>query len=656
MATSNENVEGNHMKRVLKKMRLALALALVLVMSFSITASAEGEANQAAQAARDAIFQIEVVYTDPATGNAYVLQSGTGFLIGTEATTGDIMITCDHVVRLEDEYVAWVKDAFGIAQTSQLDTSIRVIVKGTVYVGASILNESAPDDMDFAILKLDQPISERKTLPLKTQNIEETSDVFALGFPGIVTYLEDFSVFTSEDVTITKGSISKKVSLNGYDFIQHSAVTAEGNSGGPLIDANGNVVGVVKGFTEDNSNTYYYALNINEVADVLKVLNVEFIDASEGAPSTTTESTTEPDNPAGETEEVLLRNLVSNANSYAASDYTEESFAALQDALRIANTALNNDAATDDDYKSAREGLETAIGNLEEKVTVDKTGLAAEISSAEGEVAADYDADSFADFELALETAKSVNDKADATQEEVDKALTDLKDARSNLVEKSNTMLIVIIAIIAAVVILIIVLIIVLVSKSKKKAKEEQTLPPYGGMGGGLAAMTPPRPALGYAPEPVAPQPPVAPPVEPARRAPQQNAYPAPPTIPQMGEGAGETVLLNEGSGETTLLSETNQIMAVLVKTKTGEKITIGKREFKIGKERSKVDYCITNNSVSRVHAIITFEDGNYFIKDNNSTNYTYLNGEALPASQKVMLNNNDRIKFSDEEFQFKLG
>ena len=120
------------------------------------------------------------------------------------------------------------------------------------------------------------------------------------------------------------------------------------------------------------------------------------------------------------------------------------------------------------------------------------------------------------------------------------------------------------------------------------------------------------------------------------------------------GEGAGETQLLNEGSGETTLLSEANQQMAVLIKTRTGEKVNIGKREFKIGKERSKVDYCITNNSVSRIHAIITFENGNYYLQDNHSTNYTYLNGEVV--SQKVMLNNNDRIKFSDEEFQFKLA
>ena len=285
-------------------------------------------------------------------------------------------------------------------------------------------------------------------------------------------------------------------------------------------------------------------------------------------------------------------------------------------------------------------------------VTVDKTSLAAEVTNAETLYhEEDYDADSYAELVLKTNNAKLVNDKADATQEEVNAALEDLKTAENNLQEKkSNTMLYVIIGIIAAVVIIIIVIIIVLVNKSKKKTPQP-VMTSMGGMGVPSMPTAQPRPQLSY------PQTPASTPApEPPRRTPQQSAYPAPPTIPQVAEGAGETVLLNEGSGETTLLSETNQVMAVLVKTKTGEKITIGKREFKIGKERSKVDYCITNNSVSRIHAIITFENGDYYIKDNNSTNYTYVNGEAIAASQKIKLNNGDRVKFSDEEFQFKLA
>lgn len=646
------------MKRVMKKIRISLALIIVIVMSLSMTVFAEGEANEAAQAAKDAIFQIEVVYKDPATGSSYVLQTGTGFLIGPEATTGEYMITCDHVAKLNDDDLAWYKDYFGVDQNSQLDTSIQVIVKGSVSVGATIVNESAENDMDFAILKLDQPISERKTLPLNTEGADETSDCYALGFPGLVTYMEDATVYTADDVTVTKGSVSNNITNNGYKYIQHSATLASGNSGGPLLDSNGNVVGVNTGSTWEEATSFYYSLDIREITEVLDYLNIVYTkaDGSIAGNSGNNNKFDNNDTPSAEDEDqvdkVALQDAVSNADSFNSADYTEESFSEFQNALNAAKTVLNNDAATADDVKNALDNLSNASSALEEKVVVDKTALASEIANAETLNESDYKADSFADLTLALNNAKEINNKADATQADVDSSLSSLKIAEENLAKKSSNMLLfIIIGIIAFVVILIVVIVIIVVSKSKKKAQPSMNVPPMGDMVRPVMPESQPRPQLGY------PQPPVAPGApETPRRAPQPKAYPAPPTIPQMAEGAGETVLLNEGSGETTLLSETNQVMAVLVKTKTGEKITIGKKEFKIGKERSKVDYCITNNSVSRVHAIITFESGEYYIKDNNSTNYTYINGEAIAASQKVKLSNGDRIKFSDEEFQFKLA
>ena len=132
---------------------------------------------------------------------------------------------------------------------------------------------------------------------------------------------------------------------------------------------------------------------------------------------------------------------------------------------------------------------------------------------------------------------------------------------------------------------------------------------------------------------------------------------PQAPTNPYASEGAGETSVLGYGGGETSVLGGANQKKASLTRVKTNEHVDIVKQLFRIGKERSKVDYCITNNnSVSRVHADIVFKNGGYYLIDNNSTNYTFVNGQLIPAKQEVAISDGDRIKFAEEEFIFKLG
>lgn len=117
-------------------------------------------------------------------------------------------------------------------------------------------------------------------------------------------------------------------------------------------------------------------------------------------------------------------------------------------------------------------------------------------------------------------------------------------------------------------------------------------------------------------------------------------------------EGAGETsVLTNDGAGETTVLGSQTFTMT---RKRNNERISINKSEFAIGKERRRVDYCISdNNSVSRVHAKIRVRNGRCYIVDLGSTNCTYVNGNRLTPNQEVVLSPGDTIKISDEEFSF---
>ena len=100
----------------------------------------------------------------------------------------------------------------------------------------------------------------------------------------------------------------------------------------------------------------------------------------------------------------------------------------------------------------------------------------------------------------------------------------------------------------------------------------------------------------------------------------------------------------------------TIKINPYLVRETTEEKIIINKDVFKIGKANRGVDYKIQGNgAISRIHAIIALKDNAYYIKDNKSTNHTYVNNVQLEDDQELMLTDNCRITFGDEDFIFKL-
>ena len=126
----------------------------------------------------------------------------------------------------------------------------------------------------------------------------------------------------------------------------------------------------------------------------------------------------------------------------------------------------------------------------------------------------------------------------------------------------------------------------------------------------------------------------------------------------------GETTILNNGmdSEGTTVLSEqdtsleNSSIKPYLVRLKNNEKVLIDKPRYRIGKEKSYVDYFIGDNTaVSRSHADIITSGEEYYILDMNSTNHTFINDEKIQSGVQVKLNDGDRVKLGNEEFKFML-
>lgn len=122
----------------------------------------------------------------------------------------------------------------------------------------------------------------------------------------------------------------------------------------------------------------------------------------------------------------------------------------------------------------------------------------------------------------------------------------------------------------------------------------------------------------------------------------------------------GETTVLSvAGCGETTVLGVAptrQEIIPYLIRRKNNEKIILNKPVFRVGKERSYVDYFIGDNTaISRSHANIITREGSYFVVDTNSTNHTFVNGNMLNSNEEVQINHGDSIRFANEDFEFKL-
>lgn len=86
----------------------------------------------------------------------------------------------------------------------------------------------------------------------------------------------------------------------------------------------------------------------------------------------------------------------------------------------------------------------------------------------------------------------------------------------------------------------------------------------------------------------------------------------------------------------------------------THQKIKILGNGITIGRSK-KNQLCLRHPSVSRYHAVIIWQQGRFFIRDNGSTVGTYLNGRRLESNKKEKLRYGDKIKIGVADvFEFR--
>ena len=577
--------------------RTVLTLFLVALLVFpALTVKADTTTNEAVTADTNGVIQVKVVYTDDERNN-YLIQTGTGFLINDET-----VVTCNHVVSLDPGLLADVAEHYGKSEKEIKDRlSIQISVVRDVVIRANVKTSS--EEMDFAVLQMETSIKNRTYLTIRSSSeVKQTEAIYALGFPSEVEMYQDMNSYTSEDVTITNGQVNKNTTVGTVDYIQHSARLTPGNSGGPLVDAEGSVIGICQGATSGNGFDvdYYYAIAIDQLTGALDALGIDYTKTGNGGGNVVVQPI---DNPGD------------GGNSEPVSEIPVPTSEIVQPGP-AANTSE----------------------------------LSATIRSAGSKNETDYTAESWANFKNAFDDANTVMNNPAATQDQVNAANQKLADAITDLAPAPAFKFPVwaIIAIVIVLLIIIIVVVLIIVLTSGKKNKKPATGNTYvGGTTGynpaGMNSAAPTAGPSGFA----------APPVSPATNFSTMPSGVGAGETSVLNAGAGETTVLNAGAGETTLLNS-NVNYGTLTRSKTGEKIKINCDNFVIGKELSRVNYCVSDNtSISRTHVRFTNKGGITYVTDLKTTNGTFLNSVKLQPNQETALNNGDKLSLSDEEFVF---
>lgn len=517
-----------------KKTKLRGIFAAMLVLSL-LTASVVpvSAAGDAVAQAKNGVVELIMGYTLE-SGSFLELAYGSAFLINDHA-----VLTCYHCVVADETIEQYIVEQTG-KEFKNDRIGYRVVVSGDVTRTATVWPDAYSQQNDWAVLKLSDTINGRTPLALGDSSTAEAKDVYALGFPD--SALSDIPKYTSDDVTLTNGVVSKLTQTDGKQSLQHSAQISAGSSGGPLVDENGVVLGInYGGTTADGANYSYYALQINEVKTVLDALNVDYTDAAGTSAPAAAVTTTEPE---------------------------------------------------------ATEVKEDTEPEATETVAPEPT------------------------LEPVQEPTVTEQPEVQAEEEPVEE-------------ESSNTALI--LAIVGSVLLIVVVVVVVIVVAGGKKKQQPaaRSTAPVGT-----------RPNVGAPASPTAGGVPVAP------FATSGSVRPAAPSYSTESIGATTVLGGDGGAGETTVLG--GGASASLVRSKNNETTRITRNEFVVGKERSKVDYCIADNSsISRRHAKIMARGGRYYLVDLGSTNCTYVNGAKSAPNTETEITNGDKIKFADEEFIF---
>ena len=247
------------------KRLLCILLCVLMLLPCALPAlAADGVPREVMEATRSVVRILSEYRKGASTGSGFVIKNdGEEILIATN----------NHVVDDDPKRISvWV------SENRQVDAEI-------------VFTTSAKD---LCVLRLTEFV-DMAPLTLSKEAPQHGGAIYAVGYPGAGDVLSDTQAHTSDSVTITDGIISAirtftiEKGAEPVKLLQVNAAINSGNSGGPLFNTKGQVIGVNTYKVNVDSQGVFGSVDISELWNLLEEHNIDIVE--ETLPTEAAEST-----------------------------------------------------------------------------------------------------------------------------------------------------------------------------------------------------------------------------------------------------------------------------------------------------------------------------------------------------------------------------
>ncbi len=180
------------------------------------------------------------------------------------------------VVLLGSQYGTgwWISENYLVTAAHVVNyqiTQVQIIKGGYISTGKVVAYDQK---YDVAILYVDNPPKEQYIFELSSGAPKKGMKIYPIGYP-----FELYQLYKD----IAKMSANPRISMGIVAWYDHerklfeiSAAVDAGNSGGPIVDSNGNVVGLVSFALKGPAATLYYASSVEAIKLLLEQNNINY--------------------------------------------------------------------------------------------------------------------------------------------------------------------------------------------------------------------------------------------------------------------------------------------------------------------------------------------------------------------------------------------